>query len=176
MNAFLIFLAIYVLVILGIGLIIYIFNALGLVAIAKHRNIAMANLAWVPFWGTAYVTGAIADEQSIHETGRDPRLKVWLLAMSVALTVLSIILNVELIRTGLFSMNDVPDMGFMVILMLTVLIGLPFTVMWYAAHYRLFKSCQPMNATLFLILSIVFGLSPFLVFAVRHYVDGQRIS
>ena len=176
MNAMVIFLAIYVLVILGIGLIVYIFNALGLVAIAKHRNIAMSNLAWIPFFGTAYVTGAIADEQSIHETGRDPRLKVWLLAMSLALTFLTAILYGEMFRIGLSRMNDVPSMVFIVIMILTLLIGLPFTVLWYVAHYRLYKACQPNNSSLFLILSIVFGLSPFLVFAVRHYIDGQRIA
>lgn len=176
MNIFIATLVIYLLFVFGIGLIIYIFNAIGLVSIAKHQGISGALLAWVPFLGTAYVTGAIADEQTIREKGRDPRMKFWLLAMSLALTILTLILNVEMFRVGLSNLNDTPDMGFMVILMLTVLIGLPFTVMWYAAHFRLFKSCQPMNATLFLILSIVFGLSPFLVFAVRHYVDGQRIS
>ena len=61
-------------------------------------------------------------------------------------------------------------------MILTLLAGLPFTVVWYVAHYKLYKSCQPANSVLFLVLSILFSLSPFFVFAIRHYQDGQRIT
>jgi len=176
MNIFIATLVIYFMFVLGIGLVIYIFNAIGLVSIARHHGISGALIAWVPFLGTAYVTGAIADEQSIREKGIDPRMKFWLLAMSLALTILTLILYVEMFRVGLSNMNDTPNMGIMVIMLLTVLIGLPFTVLWYVAHYRLFKACQPNNSTLFTILSVAFSLAPFLVFAVRNYKDGQRVA
>ena len=56
-----IFLAAYFLIIGAIGLLTYVLNSIGLVTIARHRQIQLAGLAWVPFVGQAYITGAVAD-------------------------------------------------------------------------------------------------------------------
>lgn len=175
MKNMLIFLAIYVVFILGAGTVVHVLNAIGLVALARKRNIPGANLAWIPFFGIAYITGAVADDQTLKETGNDKRLRIWLLWMIVMLFVLTGFLLVQMLMPGTTysELNTTPF--YLVTLFLTLIIGMPFTVFWYIAHYRLFKSCQPNNATLFTVLSILFSIAPFLVFAVRHYVDGQEM-
>ncbi len=171
-----IFLAVYFLIILGIGLVVHVLNAIGLVAIARHRGISSANLAWVPFFGIAYVTGAIADDQTSKEIGFDRRLRVWLLWMSLLLTVLTGVLIAQMFPIGSGYTASIIDPLFAITLLLTLIIGMPFTFFWYVAHHKLYKSCQPNNSTLFTVLSVLFGIAPFLVFAVRHYVDGQNMN
>jgi hypothetical protein len=51
----LIFLAAYLLIVGAIGLLTYILNSIGLMTIARHRDIQLAGLAWVPFIGQAYI-------------------------------------------------------------------------------------------------------------------------
>lgn len=176
MKSMLIFLAIYLVVLLGAGTVVHVLNAIGLAAIARKRDIPGANLAWVPFFGIAYITGAIADDQTRKETGNDRRLRIWLLWMIVMLFVLTGFLFVTMLMPGMSysELNSAPF--FILTLFLTLIIGMPFTVFWYIAHYKLYKSCQPNNATLFTVLSILFSIAPFLVFAVRHYVDGQEMK
>ena len=171
-----IFILVYLVVILGAGLAVHIFNAIGLVAIARNRGIAQANLAWVPMIGTAYITGAIADIQTQRERGSDRNLKAWLLGLSLAMLILTVALVVVSVMMGLGSQGNDVSAGFVAVLILFWLIGMLFSVLWYVAHYKLFKACQPANSTVFTVLSIVFSIGPFLVFAVRHYVDGYRVS
>ena len=176
MKTMVILLAIYFLIVIGAGTVVHILNSIGLVAIARKRNIPGATLAWIPFFGTAYVTGAIADDHSSKETGIDRRLRIWLLWMSVMLFVLTTALIVQMfpMDRGYSNMNS--DPFYLLTLLLTLVIGMPFTVFWYVAHNKLYKSCQPQNATLFTVLSVFFGIAPFLVFAVRHYVDGREMK
>ena len=176
MEFILIFLAIYLVFVLGVGVTVHVFYSLGLVAIARHRNISRANLAWLPFIGTAYITGAIADVQVKSESGKDHKLKYWLLWMSLALLILMIVLPIQMFSLGNGYPDNASDPFFLVIMFLILIIGLPFTFCWYLAHYKLFKACQPNNSSLFLVLSIFFGIAPFLIFAVRHYMDGQRVA
>lgn len=176
MAALWVFLAVYFLIIFIVGVVVYVFNALGLVAIAKHRNIPNAALAWLPVFGTAYVTGAISDYQTQQEKGTDQKLRFWLVILLIVLCILNVVMMVQMFQMDYSNPYSANDPVFIAVLLLMLAIGLPFTVFWYSAHYKLFKSCQPNNSTLFLVLSILFGLAPFLIFAVRHYVDGYKVT
>ena len=171
----LIFLAAYLLIVGAIGLLTYILNSIGLMTIARHRDIQLAGLAWVPFIGQVYITGAVADAHDQRHKGTDGKLRYWLLGLSLFLMALTPTLTVMMMALDGGYPDNSTRLAFLIPLILTSLAGLPFTIIWYIAHYKLYKSCQPANSVLFLVLSILFSLSPFFVFAIRHYEDGQRI-
>lgn len=171
----LIFLAAYFLIIGAIGLITYILNSVGLMTIAQHRRIPHAAFAWVPLVGQAYITGAVADDFERRSNGIEGKLRYWLVGLSLFLLALSPTLTVMVMILNRGYVNTGSQLAYLIPLLLTLLAGLPFTVLWYIAHYKLYKSCQPANSVLFLVLSILFNLSPFLVFAVRHYENGRRV-
>lgn len=168
----LVFIIIYILFILGIALLTHIFHALGLMVIARRRNLAWPGLAWLPVIGICYLTGSIADQYDRQEIGTDHNLRSWLLGLSTALTALQPILMILLISSRGFEQSAPPPIFFIVMLIMLVA-GVPFTILLYLSLYKLFKSCQPANATAFLLLSIFLSITPFLVFAVRKYDDGQ---
>lgn len=171
-HFFLIFLAIS----LVVGIAAHLLNAIGLSAMAKHRNIPGASLAWIPILGIVYMTGAVADHQVLEDKGTDPKLRYWLTGAMLVLLVIWVVLILKMLSLEFVGNGSAPEPAFLVTLGLFLIIGLPFTCAWHIAHFRLFKACQRENRVLFLILSIVLGISPVLVFALRHYVHGQRIA
>ena len=175
MDVILFALMFFLVLLLGIYLLIHIFYSLGLVAIARHRQIPRAALAWIPFIGTAYMTGAIADDQDRRVRNSDYGLRYWLLGTSVILLILTVVLLALLFRTGTGYADNTEDPVYLMFTFITLIVGLPFTALWYLAHFKLYKACQPNNSVAFLLLSIFVGLAPFLVFAVRHYADGERV-
>ena len=166
-HFFLIFLGIS----LAVGTIAHLLNAIGLSAMAKHRNIPGAALSWIPILGIVYMTGAVAD----HQAGKDPKLRYWLTGAMLVLLVIWVVLILKMLSLEFVGNGSAPEHAFLVTLGLFLIIGLPFTCAWHIAHFRIFKACQRENRVVFLLLSIVLGISPVLVFALRHYVNGQRI-
>ena len=169
-------LLIYIGIFLAVGLAAHILNAIGLSAMAKHRGLPRAALAWFPLLGVSYMTGAIADLQRQEETENDPKLRYWLSAAMLVLLVLGAVLMVKIFNLEIGVQGNAPEPAFLVILGLFLVFGVPFTLAWHFANFRLFKACQPDNSVLFMILSIFLGIGPVLVFALRHYVHGQRVE
>ena len=51
--------------------------------------------------------------------------------------------------------------------------GIACAVLTYIAYYKVYLSCSPENATLFLVLGILFNLlNPIFIFAVRNRMNG----
>ena len=69
-------------------LALYILQALGLYTIAKRRGIAHAWLAWIPF-GSAWILASISDDFKARRNGKKEKLRIALLALTVAVAVLS---------------------------------------------------------------------------------------
>lgn len=69
-------------------LALYILQALGLSTIAKRRGIAHAWLAWIPF-GSAWILASISDDFKARRNGKKGKLRIALLALTVAVAVLS---------------------------------------------------------------------------------------
>ncbi|MEI3416017.1 MAG: hypothetical protein V8Q43_00305 [Christensenellaceae bacterium] len=54
-----------------------------------------------------------------------------------------------------------------------IALGIILTVFTYITYYKVYRSCSPDNAVLFLVLSILFSfLTPFFLFACRNKDDG----
>ena len=165
-------LVVYFIVIAGFGLVTHIFHALGLVAIARRRGIQRPNLAWLPVIGVSTIMGSIADDYDIVTQGVDRHLRSWLLGLSTLLVALEPVLIV-LMFTGRIYEQASPPLEFMVVLLLMLAAGLPFTVLHYVALFKLYRSCQPSNSVAFLALSIFLSITPFLIYVVRNRDEGM---
>lgn len=166
-----------------IGIVFYIFSSIGLYTIAKRRGIPSAGWAWVPL-GNLWILGSIADQYDLvakNAKKKQRHLLLWLCVSMIVLilamipTLVSFIIGAT--RHSFDSSNADALIG-TVLIMLIFYIGLLAlavisAVFTYIAYYKLYKSCSPDNAVLFLVLSIFFSfLTPFFVFACRNKDEG----
>lgn len=76
-----------------VSIAMYVLQAWGMYTIAKRRGIRHAWLAWVPF-GSAWILGCISDDYK-NRCGKQQKLRVALLVLSVAMAVLMVVLLVS---------------------------------------------------------------------------------
>lgn len=133
---------------LAVAVTIYVFGSLGLYTIAKRRNIKNAWLSWIPI-GTYWIAGCIADQQMIGMGKDDKKFRHFACWFGLGGIVLAWI----------------PFIGWA--------IAVTAVVFYYISLYHLFKSCDPDNAVLYLVLSIVISVAcPIILFVVRKKDKG----
>lgn len=145
----------------------YIFGSLGLYTIADRRAIRHSWLAWLPV-GNIWILGNISDQYQYVVKGKIKNRRKLMLGLEIALfagyflwlfvMLFNLAVGNELLATLLLIF------GGLAIFAATIW----FVVCQYMAYYDLFRSCEPNNAVLYLVLSIVFPVTlPFFVFACR---------
>ncbi len=134
-----------------VSLVFYVLESIGLYHIAQCRGIDNAFLAWIPI-GRMYLLGNVADQIEMHE-GKNTKYSLILLICG-CVTFFSGVL------TGLFELPWLLVWG----------LSIATTVFTYISYYQIFKVHAPQKATVFLVLSILLGLGPIFVFAVRNRV------
>lgn len=177
------FLIIYLFVILlamGWSIISYIFSSLGLYTIAKRRELNHPWMAWVPVL-SLWTLGSVSDQYQYVTQGKNKNKRKWLIGLYIAYFVVFIIFYIGFIVFAVIASSSVDAaesemvgaaVGFVIAFIVgwLVLMGtiIAMAVIRYIALYDLYKSCNPGNATLFLVLSILVSVTePFLVFACR---------
>lgn len=155
-----------------VSLAVYIFTALALYNIAKRRGIANPWLAWVPF--TQFWTlASISDDYQMkaHNRKKNKRvamlvIMIVVLAMAIALAVFCVAMVVSSIASGeaLESMEDLGAMAgivAIVVVLTLVLVALviALTVLQYMALYDVYRSCDPDNAVVFILLTVFFSIT-----------------
>ena len=163
-----------ILVVAGIlSLVTYIFSSLGFYTLAKRRGILHPGLAWVPVCGARWIMGSLADQYA-SLTGAKLRcsrhILLWgelvLTAAAIPLLVFAIQLLTATLAGQDVTMQLMQLNGVQTLLNLA---SIALSVMIYIALYKVYKSCDPKHATLFLVLSIIFSITmPFFVFACRN--------
>ena len=166
-----------------IGIISYVFSSLGLYTIAKRRSIPAPGWAWVPV-GSLFILGSLADQFDFVTKGakkKQRHLLLWLSLAEILLTLLLVPLTIGSIlgaaRQGMDSGNADAFIGTVLLMVVfyigLIALGIILTVFTYIAYYKVYRSCSPDNAVLFLVLSILFSfLTPFFLFACRNKDDG----
>ena len=158
---------------LGLGLVMYIFLSLSLFALAKRRGIRAPGLAWIPIGGTRWILGSLSDQYA-SLTGAKLRcsrhILLWgelvLTAAAIPLLVFAIQLLTATLAGQDVTMQLMQLNGVQTLLNLA---SIALSVMIYIALYKVYKSCDPKHAVLFLVLSIIFNITlPFFVFACRN--------
>ena len=163
-----------VLAVVGIlSIVMYIFSSLGFYTLAKRRGIRAPGLAWIPIGGTQWILGSLSDQYA-SLTGAKLRcsrhILLWgelvLTAAAIPLLVFAIQLLTATLAGQDVTMQLMQLNGVQTLLNLA---SIALSVMFYIALYKVYKSCDPKHAVLFLVLSIIFSITmPFFVFACRN--------
>ncbi len=163
-----------------VGIASYVLNGISLQTIAKRRGIENSWLAWIPI-GNVFILGAIADDynQKVRAVKTSYRkiMLYFMIAMMAGLIALY-----PLLFTGIYTIMQTDGTGFgvaaiiILIALYIFILGVAITVsvFQYISVYRLFQSCSPKNATLFLILGLfISGALPITVFICRNKDEGM---
>ena len=164
-----VFMAVYGLIIFvawAFSLVSYVLSSLGMYTIANRRGIRHAWLAWIPF-GNLWILGSIADQYQYVAKGKIKNRRKILLGLNILLIVLEVGCFM-----GIIAMYIIPELILAILCifigLLTMVVTITILVYEYIAYYDLFSSSEPNNATLYLVLSIIFSVTlPFFVFACR---------
>ena len=159
----------------GLGVLVYILQALALYTLAQRREIKKPWMAWVPILNV-WILGSLSDQYQYVVKRQVKNKRKVLLGLNIAVTAIAILLLVLVvvgIFAGIMSMEPVWEQGTapidsdvirnmvggaLVVLVLTIplaVIGVIYTVYFYMALYDIFCSCEPNNSTLYLVLSLV---------------------
>lgn len=177
-----------------ISLAVYIFTALALYTIANRRGIKNPWLAWIP-WGNMWILGSIADDYQMKANGRKKARRKVLLGTSIATSALVMVVLALVIvmmvcifaamlsGAGLENLELSDDATLVVgfAALGAVLFSLPMlalaivqAIFQFIALYEVYKSCDPGNAVLYLVLSIFINLcQPVFLFISRNKDDGM---
>ncbi|MBQ8881639.1 MAG: hypothetical protein IJ030_05665 [Oscillospiraceae bacterium] len=157
---------------------VYLVLSLSLHTIGRRRGIRGSWLAWIPI-GNLWLLGSLSDQYQYLVKGKIHIRRKMLLGLSLATAALyvacayCVLLAMKQERTALGVDTGVILLAF--ITLFGVLAGvIAILIYMYICCYDLFRSCDPDNGVLFLVLSILcHWILPVLVFAIRKRDGGM---
>lgn len=163
-----------------IVLAIYVFEAISLHTMASRRGIRHAWLAWVPI-GSNWVFGSLSDQYRYLVKGKICHKRVILPALSGGiLLVVPVIFRIATVNVALGALFDSyfstasTLLGVFFLALAVMAVSIVLQVFTYIAFYDVYRSCDPDNAVLFLVLTIVVPLCcPILLFCCRKKELGM---
>lgn len=166
----------------------YVLTALALYTIARRRGLKNPWLAWIPV-ADSWLLGSLSDQYRYVVKGEHKSKRKTLLFFRVLITIMWISLMGLLVRLCFHaigsafwgSINDDQifqilhqALNLLVVCLPLIGISIAYAVFRYMALYDLYKSLDPANCVLFLVLSILFGVTePFFLFFSRNKDDGM---
>lgn len=160
---------------LVLGIVVYVFYSLALFTLAKRRGILHPGLAWVPVCGARWILGSLADQYVYFTEGKikyQRRLLLWLeVGLYVLLGLFFALVGGMVAGAVLQDGSQAVTMAIWMMLgyFLLLVEAIVFAVFQYIALHKIYKSCDPKNTTLFLVLSILFNVTTaFFLFACRN--------
>ena len=178
------------LVTFGLGIVMYILQALGLYTIAQRRGIKHPWLAWLPLTNM-WILGSVADQYRYVSRGQIRNRRKWLLFLNIIMLALSIAAIAGYVAVFVEIAVQIPDLSYVFtgqplgggvipalwvfgVLAAVWVLAVIETVIQYVCLYDLYASCCPSYKVLFLVLSILFNVTvPFLVFGCRNKDGGM---
>ena len=170
------------------GIAAYVLTALALYTIAKRRGLNHPWLAWIPV-ASAWILGSLSDQYRYVVRVENKSKRKVLLTLNILTAVLSTAMIVSVfVAVGKAMFGVIGGMGEEALLeaILGPLVGvvglclpmvgiaIAYVVVYYMALYDLYKSLDPSNCVLFLVLSIVFRVTePFFLFFNRNKDQGM---
>lgn len=166
------------------GIAAYILTAIAIYIISRRRNLSKPWLAWIPvlnYW----LLGSISDQYQYVVKGENKNKRKWLLSLNIVKAVLISSVTVLGIVTAcgiIFSINDAemmraingPLMAILGLALPLAAAAIALCVIRYMALYDVYRSLDPGNAVLYLVLSILFSpTEPFFLFFNREKELGM---
>ncbi len=166
----------------GLGVLVYILQALALYTIAQRRSIKKPWLAWIPVVNV-WILGSVSDQYQYVVKRQVKNKRKVLLGLNIAIAVIGsvvLIAAVWLLAVLMLMIISIPTISdpetllsnlmyyagnnivLLNMLALAGILAIPLavlsviqTVYFYMAVYDVFRSCDPKNSTLYLVLSLV---------------------
>ncbi|MEG1995975.1 MAG: hypothetical protein RR036_00540 [Oscillospiraceae bacterium] len=160
---------------------LYFFKAIGVYRLSKNRGYKHAGIAFIPIVGS-YVLGGIYDDVN-RCAGKRTKFRVLLLLCEFLVTAVNIIfwcyiiLNAEKFLNQI-SMNMTTQAYYSMLTLklisaISTFISFAFTILLLVTLAKIYKDYDENHCTIFTVLS-VFGLSPFILFAIRNKKSISR--
>ena len=171
-----------------LGILGYVFTALGLYTIAKRRGIRKAWLSWIPV-ADVWILGSLSDQYRYVVKGEYKSKRKALLILSIlvavltaAISIVSIVALVQGISSAMYSVSEQQMIREVMTSLMTIAglsiplagIAIAYAVIRFMALYDVYRSCDPDNSVVFLVLSILFSItSAFFLFFSREKDKGM---
>lgn len=171
-----------------IGIATYVLSAMALYTIAKRRGLNHPWLAWIPV-ARVWILGSLSDQYRYVVRGENKSKRKVLLTLSivsaalcVAMVVTAVAMAVQAVAGAYGGISDEamfrtimgPLMGVVGLCLPMAGAAIAHAVIYYMALYDVFKSLDPDNCVLFLVLSILFSVTePFFLFFNRNKDQGM---
>lgn len=156
-----------------LGIASYVLTALALYTIAKRRRIHSPWMAWVPVVN-CWLLGSLSDQYQYVVKGRHTYRRRTLLALDILKCILLVMVTVlAMVLTFQTAFNMVLA-RLLCCAALLAGVGIARAVVRYMALYDVYRSVDPQNAVLYLVLSICVGVTvPFFLFFNRENEKGM---
>ena len=168
------------------GIAAYVLTALAIYCIARRRELRKPWLAWVPVLN-CWLLGSLSDQYQYVVKGEKRAKRKWLLWLNIAklfLTMAITVLGIAIAGSVLFGgfhnesmiLNRImgPVIGVAGVSLPLAGITLAYAVIYFMALYDVYKSLDPTNAVLYLVLSVLFPVTkPFFLFFNREKDEGM---
>lgn len=155
-----------------VSIAIYVFTALALYTIAKRRGIVAPWLAWVPV-ARLWVLGSLSDQYRYLTQGQLKHKRITLLVWKGV----SWVLTGGIVVSAIAAIAGASVGAILTVLCLALVVAcaaIVYVVLYFMALYDVYASCDPQNATVYLVLSIFFGfLVPVFLFLSRNLEKGM---
>ena len=158
------------------GIAAYILTSLAIYTISRRRGLSKPWLAWIPVLN-CWLLGSLSDQYSYVVKGENKSKRKWLLALNIIQVVMILTIGIltGVFVAGAFFQGDGhravagPLMGILGTMMPLAAVTIALCVIRYMALFDVYRSLDPGNAVLFLVLSILFSpTEPFFLFFNRE--------
>lgn len=163
-----------------LSIAVYVLTALSLYTIAKRRGLNHPWLAWIPV-ANVWLIGSISDQYRYVTQRQNKSKRKWLLGLNIATAVLSLVIIILAVGTIIQAfassyyyydeeeiLSTVLRLGISMLALVVPLLAVSVAakILRYMAMYDIYKSLDPANCTLYLVLSILFSVTEpfFLIF------------
>jgi len=165
------------------GIATYVLTSLALYTVAQRRGLNRPWLAWIPVVN-CWIIGSLSDQYRYVVKGENRSKRKALLILQILLLVMGIAMAVVAgamvfgVVSGIMRGADEsrmleavlgPVVGIVGMSLPVMGISIAFLVIRYMALYDIYRSMDPVNCVLFLVLSILFSVTePFFLFFNRN--------
>ena len=166
----------------------YVLTALALYTIARRRGLKRPWLAWIPV-ADCWLLGSLSDQYHYVVKGEHKSKRKILLFFRILITIMWVSLIGLLVNLCFHAVGNVfwgtpsdnwifqilhQALNLLVVCLPLIGISIAYAVFRYMALYDIYKSLDPANCVLFLVLSILFGVTePFFLFFSRNKDSGM---
>lgn len=170
------------------GIAAYVLTALALYSIARRRGLNKPWLAWIPVVN-CWILGSLSDQYRYVVKGENKSkrkvmliLRLLSLIIGVMIMILVTVLLVQMFsglsrgvsETRMMQMVMGPAVGILGLCLPLCGLGIAYAIIRYMALYDLYKSMDPNNCVVFLVLSILLRVTePFFLFFSRDKDQGM---